>query len=135
MRGRHWQLAEVCVLTPKAQMREAHEKGEASLRAKMWVYSGLINCPYNLFDFRVSRHRDGPAEMLAGYGGFVMADCYSGNLSVILSPESLMTRMACMSHGRRHLFEARLNFPNETLLPLALLRQRERTPAPLERRG
>lgn len=105
------------------KMYEAREKGEASLRAKMWVYSGLINCPYNLFDFRVSRHRDGPAEVLKGYGGFVMADCYSGNLSVILSPESMMTRMACMSHGRRHVYNARLNFPSETLLPLALLRQ------------
>jgi transposase len=105
------------------KMHEALEKGEASLRAKMWVYSGLINCPYNLFDFRVSRHRDGPAEVLAGYGGYVMADCYSGNLSVILSPESTMTRMACLSHARRHVYESRLNFPNETLLPLALLRQ------------
>lgn len=105
------------------KMREARQKGEASLRAKMWVYSGLVTCPYNLFDFRVSRHRDGPAEVLAGYGGYVMADCYSGNLSVILSPESTMTRMACLSHARRHLYESRLNFPNETLLPLALLRQ------------
>lgn len=105
------------------KMREARQKGEASLRAKMWVYSGLVTCPYNLFDFRVSRHRDGPAEVLAGYGGYAMADCYSGNLSVILSPESTMTRMACLSHARRHLYESRLNFPNETLLPLALLRQ------------
>ncbi len=105
------------------KMREARQKGDASLRAKMWVYSGLVTCPYNLFDFRVSRHRDGPAEVLAGYGGYAMADCYSGNLSVILSAESTMTRMACLSHARRYVYDSRLNFPNDTLLPLALLRQ------------
>lgn len=105
------------------KMREARQKGQASLSAKMWVYSGLVTCPYNLFDFRVSRHRDGPAEVLSGYGGYAMADCYSGNTSVILSPESLMTRMACLSHARRYLYDARLNFPNETMLPLALLGQ------------
>lgn len=58
------------------------------------VAIGLVTCPDNLFDFRVSRPGDGPAEVLTGYGGYVMADCYSGNLSVILSPESKMTRRA-----------------------------------------
>ncbi len=105
------------------KMLEAQRKGEASLNAKMWVYSGLVNQPYNLFDFRVTRHRDGPAEVLRGYGGHVMADCYSGNLSVILASGSTMTRMACWSHARRHMHEARINFAKETALPLALMAQ------------
>lgn len=105
------------------KMLEAQKKGDASLNAKMWVYSGLVHHPYNLFDFRVSRHRDGPAEVLRGYSGHVMADCYSGNLSVILASGSTMTRMACWSHARRHMHEARINFPKETTLPLALMAQ------------
>ena len=41
----------------------------------MWGYSGFdTTAPYDLFDFRVSRHRDGPAEYLEGYTGHVMAD-------------------------------------------------------------
>lgn len=39
--------------------------------------------PYDIFDFRVSRHRDGPDEILSGYQGHVMADCYSGDMSVV----------------------------------------------------
>jgi transposase len=113
--------AKACRLAEK--MVEAREKGEASLSAKMWVYSGLMNCPYNVFDFRVSRHRDGPADVLSNFGGYVMADCYSGNLSVILSADSRMTRMACWSHARRHMYEARVNYEKETSLPLALMRQ------------
>jgi hypothetical protein len=105
------------------KMREAKRKGEASLNAKMWVYSGLVDHPYNLFDFRVSRHRDGPDEVLRKYSGRVMADCYSGNLSVILAAESRMIRMACWSHARRHMYEARLSAARETSLPLALMAQ------------
>ena len=50
---------------PKSQrlaekVAEAKAKGETSLLAKMWAYQGLVKAPYNIFDFRVSRHRDGP---------------------------------------------------------------------------
>ncbi|MCY2998350.1 MAG: hypothetical protein NT168_09605, partial [Planctomycetota bacterium] len=32
---------------------------------------------------------DGPDEILGGYQGHVMADCYSGNMSVVLAPGSI----------------------------------------------
>jgi transposase len=76
------------------KMKDAQKEKKDSLDAKMWGYSGFdAAAPYDLFDFRVSRHRDGPAEYLEGYAGHVMADCYSGNMSVILAPGSKMIRM------------------------------------------
>jgi hypothetical protein len=80
------------------KMKEAKKANQDSIDAKMWGYSGFDSvAPYDVFDFRVSRHRDGPKETLAGYEGHVMADCYSGNLHVILAPDSKMTRTACWS--------------------------------------
>jgi transposase len=106
------------------KMREAQKEGKDSLDAKMWGYSSFDpSVPYDLFDFRVSRHRDGPAEFLSGYSGHVMADCYSGNMSVVLAPGSRMTRMACWSHARRHVYEHQDNDPRVAALPLALLNQ------------
>lgn len=105
------------------KVAEAQKAGKASLDAKMWVYSGMSDQPYDVFDFRVSRHRDGPAEFLKGYSGHVMADCYSGNLSVILEPGRSMTRMACWAHARRKIYEAKDNDPNASMLPLALIAQ------------
>ena len=102
---------------------EAQKAGKASLDAKMWVYSGMADEPYDVFDFRVSRHRDGPAEFLSGYSGHVMADCYSGNLSVLLQPGESMTRMACWAHARRKLYEAKDNDLSASMLPLALVAQ------------
>jgi transposase len=106
------------------KMREAQKEGKDSLDAKMWGYSSFDpSVPYDLFDFRVSRHWDGPAEFLSGYSGHVMADCYSGNMSVVLAPGSRMTRMACWSHARRHVYEHQDNDPRVAALPLALLNQ------------
>lgn len=102
---------------------EAELEGKPSLNAKMWNYSGGADQPYDIFDFQVSRHRDGPSVFLVDYGGHVMADCYSGNLSVVLAPGSLMTRMACLSHARRKIFESRGNDPQASVVPLALLSQ------------
>jgi hypothetical protein len=105
------------------KMLEAKKEGKTSLDAKMWAYSGSEDQPYDIFDFRVSRHRDGPAELLAGYSGHVMADCYSGNLNVVLDPKSSMTRMACWAHARRKIFEAKDNDRTASALPLALIGQ------------
>jgi hypothetical protein len=105
------------------KMQEARKQGKDSLDAKMWAYSGGPDQPYDIFDFQVSRHRDGPAEFLQGYGGHVMADCYSGNVSVILEKESTMTRMACWAHARRKIFEAKDVDQAASALPLALIAQ------------
>jgi len=48
-------------------MLEAKKDGKSSLDAKMWAYSGIEDRPYDIFDFQVSRHRDGSAEFLSGY--------------------------------------------------------------------
>lgn len=106
------------------KMQQAKGEKKESLDAKMWGYTSFDPLrPYDLFDFRVSRHRDGPAEILAGYAGHVMADCYSGNMSVILAPDSKMTRMACWAHARRHLHEHQKNNMEVAALPLALINQ------------
>ena len=106
------------------KMIEAKKEKKDSLDAKMWGYSSFdSSAPYDIFDFRVSRHRDGPDEILGGYQGHVMADCYSGNMSVVLAPGSKMTRMACWAHARRKIYEHHKSDPQVSALPLALMNQ------------
>jgi transposase len=83
------------------KLREAVAKGEKSLIAKMWVYSGLHEAPYNIFDFRVSRHRDGPEEFFRNSRCKVQGDCFSGNQSVVLRSDGRLEFVACWSHARR----------------------------------
>lgn len=104
------------------KMRQAKKDKKESLDAKLWGYSSFDErFPYDIFDFRVSRHRDGPAEFLRNYVGHVMGDCYSGNQSVVLAPGSKMIRMACWSHARRHVYTHQHDDPSVSVLPLALM--------------
>jgi hypothetical protein len=52
-----------------------------------------------------------------------MADCYSGNLHVILAPDSKMTRIACWSHARRKDYECQHLDREASNRPLALMNQ------------
>jgi hypothetical protein len=88
------------------KLREARSKGDKSLLAKMWVYSGLHEAPYNIFDFRVSRHRDGPEEFFRDSRCKVQGDCFSGNQSVVLRSDGRLEFVACWSHARRKVADA-----------------------------
>jgi transposase len=88
------------------KVAEAREAGKKSLLAKMWAYCGLFHAPYNIFDFRVSRHRDGPDEFLATSRCKVQGDCFSGNTSVVLQSDGRLEFVACWSHARRKVEKA-----------------------------
>lgn len=100
----------------------ALEKGRPSVQARMWAYRA-VDAPVNVFDFTVSRHRDGPDEILAGYAGKLMADCWSGFQQIELRSDARIGRGACWAHARRKVFEARVNHPALASLLLALIRQ------------
>jgi transposase len=83
------------------KVAEARAAGKRSLLAKMWVYAGLYDAPFNIFDFRVSRHRDGPDDFLKTSRCKVQGDCFSGNTSVVLQSDGRLEFVACWSHARR----------------------------------
>ncbi len=90
----------------------ARTEGKPSVTARMWAYRSLT-IPVNVFDFTVSRHRDGPDDFLvnSNFTGKLIADCYSGYQSITLRSDSRIERAACNSHARRKLFEARESYP------------------------
>jgi transposase len=80
--------------------------------ARLWVYLGDVAHPYNVFDFTVNRKRDGPAQFLADYQGYLHADAFSGYDRLYL-PEprtgaaAQIVEVACNAHARRKFHEAR----------------------------
>ena len=98
---------------------KARAEGAPSVSARMWVYRSLV-VPLNVFDFTVSRHRDGPDDFLigGGFAGTMMADCYAGYQGITLRSAARMVRAACVAHARRKVFDARDSYP---LLSSALL--------------
>ena len=112
---------------PKSQrtcevLSEAAAAGRRSVSARMWAYRGVA-VPLNVFDFTVSRHRDGPDLMLADFCGTLLADCYSGYQGITLRSNGRIRRAACVAHARRKVFEARDVYPLESSLVLAKFQQ------------
>jgi len=98
------------------KVAEARAQGDDSLLAKMWVYSGLHRALYNIFDFRVSRHRDGPDNFFQNSRCKVQGDCFSGNRSVVLHSDERLEFVACWGHARRKVVEATTYQPECELL-------------------
>ncbi|HEY1654271.1 MAG TPA: transposase [Candidatus Tumulicola sp.] len=98
------------------KVAEARAAGNDSLLAKMWVYSGLHLARYNIFDFRVSRHRDGPDDFFKNSRCKVQGDCFSGNRSVVLHSEQRLEFVACWGHARRKVVESSTYRPECELL-------------------
>jgi transposase len=101
---------------------QAVNEGRRHVTARMWAYRSVTE-PLTFFDFTVSRHRDGPDEVLADFTGTLLADCYSGYQSIELRSDERIRRAACNAHSRRKLFEARGTYPIESSWWLAKYQQ------------
>jgi transposase len=114
---------------PKSQrihevLSDAIRDNKPSVTAHMWAYRSLI-VPLNVFDFTVSRHRDGADEFLVAhkFQGKLLADSYSVYQGISLRSDSRIERAACNAHARRKIFEARDNHPLLGAQLLALYRE------------
>ncbi len=84
--------------------------GKPSINAKMWGYYAS-RLPVVAFDFTVSRHRDGPDEVLGDFAGNLIGDCWSGFQKIDVRSGSRITFAACWAHARRKIDECRSAFP------------------------
>ena len=87
--------------------------------ARMWVYVGDKNHPYNVFDFTLSRGRDGPKEFLKDFTEVLVADAYGGYNGVVAF--NAITRAGCWAHARRKLVEAEPSAPGIARQAVALV--------------
>jgi transposase len=101
---------------------EAKKNGKPSVSARMWAYRGMV-VPLNLFDFTVSRHRDGPDLFLRDFRGKLMADCWSGFQKIGVRTDGAIERGACVAHARRKVLAGLEGYPLEASILLAQFQQ------------
>lgn len=71
---------------------------------KFWPYLGDWLHPYAVYDFTLTRERDGPQTFLTGFQGYLQADAYSG-YDGLYAGEGVK-EVACWIHARRHWHQA-----------------------------
>lgn len=89
-------------------------------KARMWVYVGDAAHPYNVFDFTLSRGRDGPKYFLKDYDQVLLADAYGGYDGVVAG--NAIVRAGCWAHLRRKIIEAEKAAPEIAKEAIALVR-------------
>jgi transposase len=88
-----------------------------------WVYVGNGSHPYTIYDYRDSRSRDGPAQILGKFRGYLQTDAYASYESVVLRSGGRIIPVGCWAHARREFFDARLNQGYEAHYVLSLIGQ------------
>jgi transposase len=89
-------------------------------QARMWVYIGDPEHPYNVFDFTLDGGRDGPKHFLKDYSQVLLADAYGSYDGVVVG--NAITRAGCWSHARRTFVDAEKTAPEIAREVVALLR-------------
>ena len=77
--------------------------------ARMWIYLGDESQPYNVFDFTLSRAREGPAQFLKDFREVLLADAYGGYDGIVVRQDLL--RGGCWSHARRKFVDVKAAAP------------------------
>jgi transposase len=94
-----------------------------SYKGQFWVYIGPNALPYDVYDFTENRKRDGPAQFLGDYAGYLQADAFSGYDGIYTGSDGKVIEVACWAHARRKFFEARSSSPAEASLILEMIRR------------
>jgi hypothetical protein len=93
---------------------------EKCANARMWVYVGDDAHPYNVFDFTLSRGRDGPKYFLKNYNQVLLADGYGGYNGVVAG--NGIVRAGCWAHLRRKIIDAEKAAPEIAREAIELVR-------------
>jgi transposase/uncharacterized coiled-coil protein SlyX len=84
--------------TPVQMLKPGHGK---TITGYLSGYAGDAEHPLVFYDFRPSRSRDGPEEMLATYRGYLQTDGYIVYTSLVRASAGRFVDVACWAHGRR----------------------------------
>ena len=103
------------------KVRDAHQKRQYT--GRFWNYVGDLEHPFTVFDYTPDHSRDGPAEFLKPYRGFLQADAYSGYDRIFAHSNGAIVEVACWAHARRKFFEARTSDPLRAETALAYIRE------------
>jgi transposase len=79
--------------------------------SRFWVYLGDQEHPYVVFDYTRSRERDGPAEFLKNYAGYLQADAFSAYDGIYTGSNGKILEVGCWAHARRKFFDVKEQSP------------------------
>jgi hypothetical protein len=107
--------------TDDTPVKVQDEMRERTREARFWVYVGDETHPYTVFDYTQNRKRDGPANFLGDFSGYLQADAYAGYDALYTNGK--VTEVACWAHARRKFTNAQSTDAVRPVAALAYIRR------------
>lgn len=85
-------------------------------QGRAWIYIDPVR-KIAVFDFTLTRGRDGPKTFLGNFAGYLQADAYPGYDCIYA--DKTVTEVACWAHARRKFHDAKTVQPEAALTALA----------------
>ena len=90
---------------------------------RLWDYIGDADHHGIVFDYTVTHARDGPAEFLKDFKGFLQADAYGGYDGIYTGSKGTIIEVGCMAHARNKFKDADSTDPERVLAAKAWVRK------------
>jgi transposase len=99
-------LASIIINADETEVKMLKPGNGKAITGYLSGYAGDADHRYVFYDFRPSRSRDGPKEVLADYRGYLQTDGYIVYASLVREAAGRLVDVACWAHGRRGFEEA-----------------------------
>jgi transposase len=116
-------LSSDAIHTDDTPMPVLDKDRDSTRQGRIWIYRGDDQHPYTVYDYTPTRKRDGPAEFLEDYAGYLCADAYGGYDGIYIGSQGKIIQVLCWAHSRRRFFEAQDTDAPRAIVALAYIRR------------
>lgn len=120
---KHWVLQSKVLHTDDTTVPVRDETKNNHRYGRLWDYIGDQDHPGIVFDYTITHARDGPAEFLKTFKGFLQADAYGGYDGIYTGSHGAIVEVGCMAHARNKFKEADSTDPERVLAAKAWVRK------------
>jgi transposase len=124
-----WQVLKQWVLQSKVLHTDdttvpVRDESKSSHRyGRLWDYIGDHAHPGIVFDYTITHARDGPAEFLKEFRGYLQADAYGGYDGIYTGSNGTIIEVGCWAHARNKFADAESTDPERVLAAKAWVRK------------
>ena len=108
-RMREWVLRYDIALNDDTPVKVLDPGSGKTHQGYLWCTVGAEGLKYTMYNFTMSRGREGPSEFFKGYKGSLLKDDYAGYNELIGNEE--IVEIGCWAHARRYFKEAQDTHP------------------------
>jgi transposase len=120
---RQWVLQSKVLHTDDTTVPVRDETKSKHRYGRLWDYIGDETHPGIVFDYTINHARDGPAEFLKDFKGFLQADAYGGYDGIYTGSNGTIVEVGCWAHARNKYTEADSTDPERVLAAKAWVRK------------